>query len=142
MTPPRFFKKFKRKPQRGHQRIFWLESRKPLKGGPKEIFEQNLEMFPLVPPSRFFSTQVKISLGPPFEISIEFRQKSLKNYNFYWKKILNNFEVFAKNCPLNPMSLPTSEIFKIFRVSPIWREVHWWTLIIIIFKQFDGEPFG
>jgi hypothetical protein len=36
--PPRFFKKFKRKPQRGDQRIFWLKSSKTSKGVPKEIF--------------------------------------------------------------------------------------------------------
>ncbi len=76
--PPRFFKKFKRKPQRGDQRIFWLESRKTLKGGPREIFGLNLEMF-----------LKNVSLGAPFEISIEFRQKSLKNCNFCWKKFLN-----------------------------------------------------
>ncbi len=35
---PRFFEKFKRKPQRGYQRIF---------------FGLNLEMFPLVSPLRF-----------------------------------------------------------------------------------------
>ncbi len=38
LPPSSIFKKFKRKPQRGYQRIFWLESRKALKRGPKEIF--------------------------------------------------------------------------------------------------------
>jgi hypothetical protein len=30
-----------------------------------------------------------VSFAPPFEISIEFRQKFFKNYDFCWKKILN-----------------------------------------------------
>jgi hypothetical protein len=31
-----------------------------------------------------------VSFGPPFEISIEFQQKSLKNYDFFVEnKILN-----------------------------------------------------
>jgi hypothetical protein len=54
--PRRFFEKFKRKPQRGDQRKF---------------FGLNSEMF-----------LKNISFGSPFEISIEFRQKSLKNYDF------------------------------------------------------------
>jgi hypothetical protein len=50
-----------------------------------------------------------VSFGPPFEISIEFRQKSLINCEFCWKK---NFGDFAKNCPSNPMSLLPLEIWK------------------------------
>jgi hypothetical protein len=50
--PPSIFKKFKRKPQRGEQRKF---------------FGLNSEMF-----------LKNVSFGPPFEISIEFQQKSLK----------------------------------------------------------------
>jgi hypothetical protein len=55
-APSRFLRKFKRKPQRGDQRIF---------------FGLNLEM----------SLKI-VSFSPPFEISIEFLQKSLKNYDF------------------------------------------------------------
>jgi hypothetical protein len=57
-----------------------------------------------------------VSFGPPFKISIEFLQKSLINMIFVEK----NFGDFAKNCPLNMMSLPLPppELFKIFRVSP------------------------
>jgi hypothetical protein len=70
-----------KKSQRGDQRIF---------------FGLNSQIFLKI-----------VSFGPPFEISIEFRQKSLKNYDFCWKKnFKQNFGDFAKNCPLNPMSLP------------------------------------
>jgi hypothetical protein len=48
-----------------------------------------------------------VSFGPPFEISIKFRQKSLKNYEIMLKKnFKQTFGDFAKNCPKNPMSLP------------------------------------
>jgi hypothetical protein len=47
-----------------------------------------------------------VSFGPPFDISIEFRQKSLKNFFFFEKKLKQNFGDLTKNCPLNPMSLP------------------------------------
>jgi hypothetical protein len=62
-----------------------------------------------------------VSFGPPFEISIEFRQKSLKNYDFGWKKIFKQyFGDFAKNCLLNPMSLPTPspEFLKFSELAP------------------------
>jgi hypothetical protein len=63
---------------------------------------------------------VKFYLGPPFEISIEFRQKSLKNYYFCRKKIFKqNFGDFAKNCPLNPMSLTPLEFLKFSELAPL-----------------------
>jgi hypothetical protein len=69
-----------------------------------------------------------VSFGPPFEISIEFQQKSLKIVIFVEKKILGDF---AKNCPLNPMSLPPPPSkFEISRVSIPWREVPCETLVI------------
>jgi hypothetical protein len=56
VAPP-LEKKFRKKSQRGDQgKIFGLNS---------ETFLKN------------------VSFGPPFEISIEFRQKSFKNYDFY-----------------------------------------------------------
>jgi hypothetical protein len=62
-----------------------------------------------------------VFFGPSFEISIEFRQKSLKNYDFCWKNnFKQNFGIFAKNCPLNPMSLPPPplEIWKFSKLAP------------------------
>jgi hypothetical protein len=50
---------------------------------------------------------------PPFEVSIELRQKSLKIMTFAEKNFKQNFGDFAKSCQLNPMSLslpPPSEI--------------------------------
>jgi hypothetical protein len=68
---------------------------------------------------------VKFYLSPPFEISLEFRQKSLKNYYFCRKNIVKqNFGDFAKNCLLNPMSLsPPLEFLKFSELAPPWREV-------------------
>ncbi len=60
-----------------------------------------------------------VSFGPPFEISIEFRQKSLKNYDFCKKKIfLTILGTSPKNCPLNPMSLSPLEIWKFSELAP------------------------
>jgi hypothetical protein len=75
-------------------------------GNQRKFFELNLEMF-----------LKNFSFGPPFEISIEFRQKSLKIMIFVEKQnFKQNFGDFAKNCPLNPMSSP--RILEILIVSP------------------------
>ncbi len=54
---------------------------------------------------------------------------------FVEKKIFKkNFGDFAKNCPLNPMSLPPPpEFLKFSELAPPWREVPWWTLVINTF---------
>jgi hypothetical protein len=42
------------------------------------------------------------------------------------KNFLKNFGDFAKNCPLNPMSLPPPpEFLKFSELAPPWREVPW-----------------
>jgi hypothetical protein len=63
-----------------------------------------------------------VFFGHSFEISIEFRQKSFKNYDFCWKKnFKQNFGIFAKNCTLNSMSLspPPSKIWKCSKLVPL-----------------------
>jgi hypothetical protein len=74
-----------------------------------------------------------ISFGPPFEISIKFRKKSLKNIILVEKKNLRkNFEEFAKNYPLNPMSLPPHpRFFKFSELAPPRHEVVWESLTIM-----------
>jgi hypothetical protein len=55
----------------------------------------------------------------PLGISIEFLQKSLKNYDFLLKKKFK--QNFSKNFPLNSMSSPPPpRIFKIF-IAPLAR---------------------
>jgi hypothetical protein len=46
---------------------------------------------------------------------------------FVEKKIFKqNYGDFAKNCPLNPMSLsPSPEFLKFSELGPSWREVPW-----------------
>ncbi len=77
--PPRFFKKLKWKPQKGYQRIFWLESRKTLKGGLKEIFW-----------TKFRNFSQKCFLWSPLW---DFNRISAKIFKKLWfllkKKILN-----------------------------------------------------
>jgi hypothetical protein len=68
------------KPQRGDQRIFWLRSRKILKGGPKETFLRNISKF-----------SPKISLGPPFKVFLDSSQNIL--WSPLWGFLLN----FLKN---------------------------------------------
>ncbi len=57
---------------------------------------------------------------------------------FVEKKIFKqNYGDFAKNCPLNPMSLPPSpEFLKFSELGPSWREVPWWTLFGPLFEVF------
>jgi hypothetical protein len=55
----------------GTKGYFDLSREKPSRGDQRKFFVLNSEMF-----------LKNISFGPPFEISIEFRQKSLKIYDF------------------------------------------------------------
>ncbi len=57
------------------------------------------------------------------------------------KNFLKNFGDFAKNCPLNPMSLPPPpEFLKFSELAPPWREVPWWTLVLSLPEtQFEFE---
>ncbi len=106
LPPLNFFKKLKRKPQRGDQRIFWLESRKTLKGGLKKFFW-----------TKFRNVSQKCFL---WSLPLwDFYRISVKIFKKLWFLLKKNFKLnfgdFAKNCPLNPMSLPSPlEI----RVSP------------------------
>ncbi len=62
----------------------------------------------------FWTKFRNVSFGPPFETSTEFRQKSLKIMIFVEKNSKQNFGDFAKNCPLNRMSLSPSLEFQNF----------------------------
>jgi hypothetical protein len=58
-----------------------------------------------------------VSFGPPFEISIEFRQKSLKNYDFCWKKFLN--KIFGEKLSIKSDEFtPPNEIKKFSELAP------------------------
>jgi hypothetical protein len=62
-----------------------------------------------------------VSFGSPFEISIEFRQKSLKNYDFVEKNFKQNFGDFAKKLHIksDEFTHPPFRNLRIFQVSPL-----------------------
>jgi hypothetical protein len=73
-----------------------------------------------------------VSFDPPFEISIEFRQKSLKNYDFCRKKKFSTkFWDLREKLSIKSDEFPPTRNLKIFQVSrpPPWREVPCETLL-------------
>jgi hypothetical protein len=86
--------------------LTWVD--KILKGRPKEIFW-----------TKFRSVSQKCFLWSPLW---DFNRISAKIFKKLWillkKKFKQNFGDFAKNCPLNPMSLTPPWNLKIFQVSP------------------------
>ncbi len=95
--------------------IFWLESRKTLKGGPKETFLRNISQF-----------SPKISLGPPFKVFLDSSQ------NILWSPPLRFSLKFLKKSSGGGQVLPWSPLWDFFQggLHPTYTPP-WWTMVII-----------
>ncbi len=108
---------------------------KTSKEGPKEIFW-----------TKFRNLSQKSSIWSPFKVSIESRQKSLKNYDFCWKKNLSKIlGISPKNVHLIRWVYPSPpEIWKFSELAPLalgtLRNSHYNILILCVLTVIDSAP--